>query len=255
MGLDAMEYEAVRGVNISEEKARVFGKLAKENDVVLSLHAPYYVNLSAVQKETVEASKKRIIDSLKATEWMNGYIVVFHPGYYLDWGQKEAVKRVIDALKEVRDEANRLGIAKDVWLGPETTGKKKQVGSVDDIIEICNNVEKCRPAVDWAHLHARTLGVFPRNVDEVIKVIERFEKEIGSYAIKPLHTHFSKIEYTSGGEKEHHTLDEEYGPEFKVICEAYKQTGIDAIIISESPILERDALKMKNVCKEECEQD
>jgi len=252
IGLNAMEYEAVRGVNISKEKAERLGAFARENDVVLSLHAPYYINLSAVENEKVESSVKRLVDSLKATQWMGGYVVVFHPGYYLEWGIKEAVSRVIHGINMVWDRFGEVSNVKDVWLGPETTGKTKQVGSVEDVIEICSNVERCRPVVDWAHLHARSLGRFPQDVGDVVKVIEAFEKRLGKEAINPLHTHFSKIEYTRGGEKEHHTLDENYGPDFRLVCEAYREVGVSAVIISESPILERDALKMKGICEEIC---
>jgi deoxyribonuclease-4 len=252
IGLDAMEYEAVRGVNISKERAEKLGSLAKENGIVLSMHAPYYINLSAVEREKVESSIKRLLDALQASSWMGSYVVVFHPGYYLDWGVKEAVSRVIQALKDVRERSEALS-AGGVWLGPETTGKAKQVGSVDDVIEICREVSRCRPVVDWAHLHARSLGKFPKDPGDVAKVVERLESELGKEAIDPLHTHFSKIEYTRGGEKEHHTLDEkDYGPEFKDVCEAYKEVGVNAVIISESPVLERDALKMKKICEEIC---
>ncbi|MGC8678516.1 MAG: TIM barrel protein, partial [Fervidicoccaceae archaeon] len=162
IGLDAMEYEAVRGVNISKERAEKLGSLAKENGIVLSMHAPYYINLSAVEREKVESSIKRLLDALQASSWMGSYVVVFHPGYYLDWGVKEAVSRVIQALKDVRERSEALS-AGGVWLGPETTGKARQVGSVDDVIEICREVSRCRPVVDWAHLHARSLGKFPKD--------------------------------------------------------------------------------------------
>ncbi len=252
MGLNAMEYEAVRGVNISRERAVKLGQLARQYDVMLSLHAPYYVNLSAETKDKIEASKKRILDSLIASEWMGSYIVVFHPGYYMKHSKSDAVKMVIKALQEVWEEAKSRGV-KHTWLGPETTGRTTQVGTPEEVLEICSNVEKCRPAVDWAHLYARTQGITPKSIDDVIKIIELFEKELGTEAVKPLHTHFSRIEYGKGGEKEHHTLQEtNYGPEFKQICNAYKETGIDAVIISESPILERDSLVMKKICTEVC---
>ncbi len=90
-------------------------------------------------------------------------------------------------------------------------------------------------------------------MDDLIKVVERFEKELGSEVVKPLHSHFSRIEYGKGGEREHHTMaEEEYGPDFRMVCRALRETGVDSTIISESPILERDALVMKRICEEEC---
>ncbi|MEB3755693.1 MAG: deoxyribonuclease IV [Desulfurococcales archaeon] len=251
IGLDALEYEAVRGVRISEEKARLLGEEAVKYDIVLSMHAPYYINLASKEREKTEASRRRLFEAMRASHWMNAYAVVFHPGYYKGWSSKEvAVKKVIDQLKKLEDEIKTRGYTRP-WIAPETTGKDSQVGSVDDIIEICSSVGKCRPTVDWAHLYARSQGRDILSIDDVVRVIERIEKELGSYAVKPLHTHFSKIEYGKGGEKMHHTLrEEEYGPDWIIVCKAYLMTGIDAVIISESPILEEDALYMIDSCRE-----
>ncbi|AEM38533.1 Xylose isomerase domain-containing protein TIM barrel [Pyrolobus fumarii 1A] len=251
-GLDALEYEAVRGVRISEKKAVEIKRAALEHGILLSMHAPYFINLASPNEDTVKKSQQRLLDALKAANWMGAYVVVFHPGYYKDNPSKEAaLKRVIENLKPVVEQAKQLGI-KGVELGPETTGKRAQVGDIDEVITICREVEMCRPVVDWAHIYARYRGQHVTSIDQVLKVIEKIEKELGSRAVNPLHTHFSRIEYGEGGEREHHTLDEaEYGPEFRIVCEAYKQAGIRAVIISESPILDQDALKMKKICCEE----
>ena len=252
IGLDAMEYEAVRGVNIGKEKALKLGQLARENGVLLSLHAPYYVNLSSDKKTTIQASIRRVYEALRASEWMGSYAVVVHPGYYLKYTREQALKLVIDGFNKAWEMARAEGV-KNTWVAPETTGKVKQVGSVEDIIEICSRVERCRPTVDWAHLYARSEGSFPKSVDDLIKVVEKFEKELGTEVVKPLHSHFSRIEYGKGGEREHHTMsEEEYGPDFRMVCKALRETGVDSTIISESPILERDALVMKRICEEEC---
>ncbi len=252
MGLDALEYEAVRGVRVSEKKAAEIRRAALEHGVVLSMHAPYYINFASPNAETVRKSQQRLLDAMKAAHWMGAYVVVFHPGYYKDNPSKEAaLRRTIENLKPVYEQLEQLGV-RDVDLGPEVTGKRTQVGDVDEVIEICRVFERCRPVVDWAHLYARYRGEHVKTVDQVLGVIEKIERELGSRAVNPLHTHFSKIEYGEGGEREHHTLDEEgYGPDFRIVCEAYRDAGIRAVIISESPILEQDALKMKRMCCEE----
>ncbi len=251
-GLDAMEYEAVRGVRISQKKAYEIRIQAEKYNVKLSMHAPYFINFSSPDREVVEKSKQRLIAALQAASWMNAYVVVFHPGYYKGNPSKQAaLNKVIEALREVTEWMRQNGIT-NVSMSPETTGKKTQVGSLEEVIEICRNVDYCKPTVDWAHLYARYQGMFVRSVDEVVKAIEQIERELGTEAVKPLHTHFSKIEYGEGGEREHHTLAEEgYGPDFRVVCEAYKQVGVEAVIISESPILDKDALVMKKICCEE----
>lgn len=253
LGLNAMEYEAVRGVKISEDKARKFGEEARKYDVVLSLHAPYFINLASGKKTTVEASITRLKESVQASYWMGAYIVVFHPGYYRDAPSKrEAVKMVIDHLKPVVEFIDELN-ATNLWLGPETTGKTTQIGDLDEVIEISRKLDHVKPVIDWAHLHARYEGKFITSVDDVIHVIDKLEKELGEYAVKPLHTHFSRIEYGKGGERKHHVLAEkDYGPEFEHVCKGLWETGVEAVIISESPILEQDALVMKKICMEIC---
>jgi len=191
-GLNAMEYEAVRGVNIKEDKAKALGEEAMKLDVKLSLHAPYYINLSSEDEKVLKGSVRRLVDALKASEWMGAYVVVYHPGYYKGLPREEAVRKVVNALKEVWNEARSFGV-RNVWLGPETTGKTSQVGSLEDIVEICSSSEKCRPVVDWAHLHARSRGEYITSIDDVIQVIEFLEKNLGREALKPLHQHFSKI--------------------------------------------------------------
>nr|WP_317896481.1 deoxyribonuclease IV [Pyrofollis japonicus] len=251
-GLDAMEYEAVRGVRISEAKARAIGEAAKKYDVLLSMHAPYFINFASPEEQTVKKSQERLRAAVQASYWMGAYAVVFHPGYYKgNSSPEEALKRTIEGIRPVVEWMKQEGV-KGVWIAPETTGKTSQVGSIEEVIAICRELEMARPAVDWAHLYARSEGKFITKIDDVIKVIEFIEKELGSWAVKPLHTHFSKIEYGRGGEREHHTLaEEEYGPDWRIVCRGYKETGIEGVIISESPILDKDALVMKKICAEE----
>ncbi|MEM0470332.1 MAG: TIM barrel protein [Desulfurococcaceae archaeon] len=252
MGLNAMEYEAVRGVNIREDKARALGAEARANGVRLSLHAPYFINLAG-KRDVVEASIKRLNESVEAAYWMNAYVVVFHPGYYKDaLSKRDALFKVKESLESVIEYRVQVG-AKEVWLGPETTGKTSQVGDLNEVVEISENLEGVRPVVDFAHIYARSGGKFIVSKEDVLKVIELIEKRLGSWALKPLHVHFSKIGYGKGGEREHHTLSEEgYGPDFVHVCSTLCENGVDAVIISESPVLEQDALVMLRMCKEVC---
>jgi len=253
LGLNAMEYEAVRGVNITEEKARAFGEEAAKNNILLSLHAPYFINLSSKNTKTVEASIERLKQSVLASYWMGAYVVVFHPGYYKDMpSREEALRAVVENLKAVAEFRDSIG-AKNVWLGPETTGKTSQVGDLDETIEISSRVPGTRPVVDWAHLYARYEGKFIVSKDDVVGVVDKIERNLGSWALKPLHMHFSKIEYGRGGEREHHMLNEkEYGPDFEMVCSALAEVGVEGVFISESPVLEHDAIIMKNICAKVC---
>ena len=186
-----------------------------------------------------------------AAEWMGAGAVVVHSGYIKgNKTRREAVDRVIEGYRRVI-EALPSNV-KRPYVAPETMGKVSQVGDLSGVIEICSAVDRCRPCVDWAHLYARHEGGFITSVDDVIRSIEEIERNLGSQAVRPLHTHFSKIRYGPGGEREHHTMDEEgYGPDWRIVCRGYLETGVDGVIISESPVLEKDALVMKRLCEEE----
>ena len=160
-GLDAFEYPAVRWgqkPQIRKESAELLGIRAQENDVTLSIHGSYYLNLCG-KKEIVEATKRRIIACAQAAQWMNAYILVFHPGFYSKMEKDAALKKCVKELEDVVESMKTLGI-KDVLLGPETMGKPSQVGSLEEIITICETVKQTHLVIDWGHLHARGNGTF-----------------------------------------------------------------------------------------------
>ncbi|MEM0366553.1 MAG: TIM barrel protein [Acidilobaceae archaeon] len=251
IGLNAFEYEAVRGVRISEDKARRLGSEASIYDIAMSLHAPYFVNLASPDPNIFEKSIDRIVESMKAAEWMGALVVVIHSGYYKGYRSRgEAIRRVIDGYRLVLE---RLpGWVKKPMISPETMGKSSQVGSIEDTIEICRSIERCKPCIDWAHLYARSEGKHVLTVEDVVKTLELIERELGRKALDPVHTHFSKIKYGRGGEREHVVLsDKSHGPDWRIVCKAYIDHGYNAVVISESPILEKDAILMKKICEEE----
>jgi deoxyribonuclease-4 len=250
-GLDAFEYQAVRWgakPQIRREDAEKLGLKAKENDVLLSLHGSYFINLCG-GKETVEASKDRLIACATASQWMGSKIVVFHPGFYGRKPPKEVFKECLEALKDVAGRLKSLGI-REVKLGPETMGKPTQFGSLEEVLALCEQAEQTQPVIDWAHLHARDRGRF-KTVNDFRVVVEEIERHLGTETVKNMHCHFTKVEFTDKGEKCHHTLDEaEYGPEFEMLAKVIADFKLNPVIISESPVLDVDAVKMRNILKE-----
>ncbi|RLE77190.1 MAG: deoxyribonuclease IV [Thermoprotei archaeon] len=245
LGLDAFEYQAVRSLRVSEERARGLGAAARKNDVAVSLHGPYAINLSSDRSEVREASVDRLVRSAVIASWMGASLVVFHPGYYGSLGREEAVAAVINGLERVLEGLKEAGVG-GIYLGVETTGKVKQVGSLEEVIEICSAVEGCKPVLDFAHIHARSGGSL-RSLNDFLRVLDAVERELGCEALSPAHIHFTEVEYGEGGEVRHHQLGSGFGPNFKLLAEALVEVGVDATIISESPVLERDALKMKRI--------
>jgi deoxyribonuclease-4 len=250
-GLDAFEYQAVRWgqkPQMKQEDAERLGSEARKNDVLLSMHGSYYVNLSG-KKEVVEASKRRIIACAKAARWMGAYVVVFHMGFYGRLEKSYAFRNCVNALKDIIATMNSLGI-RNVKLGPETMGRVFQVGSLDEILTICEEVEQTQLVIDWAHLHARHQGRF-RKVSDFRAVVEEVERRLGTEAARDMHCHFSKIEYTDKGERRHHVLDEaRYGPEFEMLAEVIAEFNMRPVMICETPILDVDAVKMRDILRE-----
>ena len=249
-GLDALEYQASRWgakPQIKTEDAQKLGEECKKNDVRLSMHGSYFVNLSG-KKEVVEASKQRLIAAATAADWMGAYVVVFHSGFYGKFEKDFAFKQCLTALKEISAEMKSLGLK--VKLGPETMGRKFQVGNIDEIIAINQEVEATQLVIDWGHLHALHQGAF-KTVEDFRKIAEKVEEKLGTQTLRNMHCHFSKIEFSSQGEKRHHTLDEErYGPEFRMLAEVFVDFGMHPTIICESPILDIDARKMQQTLRE-----
>ena len=251
-GLDAFEYEAVRWgkrPQIREEEAEKLSLKAAQNDVWLSMHGSYFINFCG-KKPIVEASKERLVACATAAEWMKAHVVVFHPGVYGMLPHEEALKMCAGAIQEVVNTLDSLGI-KNVKIGPETMGRMYQLGSLDEILTLCKTVERTQLVVDWSHLHARGLGRF-RRIEDFRRVVELVENTLGTEAAKTMHCHFTKIEFTDKGERRHHTLDEmRYGPDFSMLAKVIAEFDMKPIIISESPILDIDALRMQEMLRKE----
>ena len=235
-----MELEFVHSVFLKEESAKRVGKLAKDNDIILTAHAPYYVNLNAREAEKVEASKYRILQSARMLNFAKGYSVVYHPGFYF----KDDTKKVYDKIKKEIGNIERISNdeALDVWIRPETTGKGTQFGELNELLTISQGFERVMPCIDFAHLHARSNGAW-NTISEFRTVFDKVESHLGKRGLSNMHVHFSGIAYSEKGEKNHLPLVESdfaYEEWVKVLKE-YKISGI---FVSESPNIEKDALKI-----------
>ena len=250
-GLDAFEYAAVRWgqyPQITQESARKFGYEAKRNDILVSIHSSYFINLLG-EKQIVEESKRRLIAAATAADWMGAYVVVCHVGYYGQSGKPESLQRAIAAFKDVVKILKENGIEK-VKLGPETLGRHSQFGTLDEILTLCQEVEQTQIVIDWSHLHARS-GGFLRNVKDFREIISKVETKLGIETARDMHCHFSKIEYTyKSGEKCHHSLDEPaFGPEFSHLAQVIAEFKLRPTIICETPMQDIDAIKMRDILK------
>lgn len=228
LGIHAQEIEFVRGVYLDNVNAKKLGEAAKECKISLSIHAPYYINLLSKDKEKLEASKKRILDSVERGHYLNAKVVVFHPGYYQDIPKDIAFGLMKKEIQEMQDIIRKNG-----WktkLAPETTGKVAQFGELDELLKLIKET-KCHYCVDFSHLLAR----YQEEVDyeSILKKL----KPLGD-----IHAHFQGIEYTARGEVRHLLTPESDIDRFAF---AIKKVKPKITIISESPDPLGDTLKIK----------
>ena len=242
IGLDAFEYQATYGVRISKQSALKLKENAEKNNVLVSMHGPYYINLCSQKDETITKSIERLVQSAKAADWLNAYRIVFHTGFYTKYSPEEAMEKTKKAINELLEKCESAEI-KNYTFAPETTGKKSQLGSLDELIDICQSFDNFVPTVDFAHVHARSGGSI-KSKEDYAKIFDKLESELG---LQTLHSHFTKIEYTDAGERKHHILDDKnYGPPLTPLLELISENDYNVTIICETPLLAIDSLKMKN---------
>ncbi|MEM3445626.1 MAG: TIM barrel protein [Thermoplasmata archaeon] len=240
LGLNALELEFVRGARMSLERAEEVGELAERHGIKLSAHAPYFINLNSKEKEKVEKSIAHIVKTAKVASAANAMPVVVHAGYYSGKKPGEATEIITANLERCLEETGE-----DVVIGLETMGKVSAWGTLDEILEVCARFRNVMPVLDFAHMYARSNGKL-RTEAEFEEIVKKFEA--GNYSF--MHVHMSSIAYTAKGERMHLTMEQSNEPDFRVIARVLKRRNYPITIISESPVLEVDALKMKKIIEE-----
>lgn len=246
MGLDCYEYQCGRGVNIGEDKARELGIKAKEAGVSLSLHAPYYISMSSVEEEKRLNSVNYILASARAVNAMGGDRIVVHTGSCGKITREQALTFALDTMKKALDALDREGLG-HIHICPETMGKVNQLGTLNEVLELCRLDERLIPCIDFGHLNARDLGILKTTAD-FENIFTSIQNALGTDRLKCFHSHFSKIEYTTGGEKRHLTFEDTvFGPDFEPVMELTYKYGCDPTFICESAGTQaEDAKKMKD---------
>jgi len=246
MGLDHFEYQCGRGVKISDDAAAAFGAACREKNITLSLHAPYYISLSSIEEEKRQNSINYIYQSAKAVSAMGGDRIVVHAGSCGKISREEALKLAVDTLQKAQDFLDAQGLG-NVHICPETMGKVNQLGTLDEVLAMCQVDRRFIPCIDFGHLNARTFGMV-NSRDAFEEILYKMEKSLGDERADSFHAHFSKIMYTDkGGEKCHLTFEDElFGPDYQPLMQLLAQRGKTPVIICESAGTQaEDALTMK----------
>jgi deoxyribonuclease-4 len=235
LGLNAMEIEFVRGVYMKKEMAEEVGKVAQDLGVRLSVHAPYFINLASEKKETIIASRKRIFDSAQIGEIVGADAIAIHSAYYGKLGPEKTFEIVKEQFLKILDDMKNAGI-KNVKLGIETMAKKGQFGTLDEVLRMHKEVKQVFPYIDWAHVFVRNGGKI--NYAEVFDKLERA-------GIKHINSHFEGVAKNKAGEyvDVHEPMK---NPPFEPLAEEILRRKVDITLISESPVLEEDSLRMRS---------
>lgn len=246
MGLDAFEYSFGRGVLMSEEKAISIGKAFKENGVKISVHAPYYINFANSDNEMIEKSIGYVIKSAEMVKLMGGERIIFHPATQGKDDRQVAVNRAIDNLKKLTQVIYNLDM-QDLTYCPETMGKLGQIGTIEEVTEMCKIDKIYVPTLDFGHINSREQGSLI-DKDAYKSRLEYMINALGYERMKHFHVHFSKIQYGAKGEIRHLNFDDlVYGPDFEPLAEALIELNLEPTIICESAgQQDKDALFMKN---------
>ena len=247
MGLDAFEYQCGRGVNIGLEKAAELGRKAAEKSISLSLHAPYYISMSSVEEEKRLNSINYILSSARAVNAMGGNRIVVHTGSCGKISREQALNLALDTMKKAIDALDAEGLS-HIHICPETMGKINQLGTLGEVLSLCELDERLIPCIDFGHLNARTLGGL-KETSDFLDVFNQIENRLGSDRLKTFHSHFSKIEYTDGGEKKHLTFaDSVFGPDYEPVMELITKKNCSPVIICETDGTQAEDAKTMKDC-------
>lgn len=233
MGLDCFEYQCGRGVNIGLDKAKLLGEEAKQKGITLSLHAPYYISMSSIEEEKRLNSVNYILASARAVNAMGGDRIIVHTGSCGKISRNDALELAKDTMRLSIKALDMEGLS-NIHICPETMGKVNQLGTLYEVLELCKLDERLIPCIDFGHLNARDMGALKTKAD-FENIFTDIRDALGEDRLKTFHSHFSKIEYSQGGEKRHLTFEDTlYGPDFEPVIDLTVKYGCSPTFVCES---------------------
>ncbi|MCL2706634.1 MAG: TIM barrel protein [Dehalococcoidia bacterium] len=214
--------------------------IAKNNNITLSAHAPYYLNFNARESKKMHTSQGVLYKTARIAALCGAKNVVFHPGFYLGDLSEKTLCSIRTSLGKVVEKLQADMI--DIKLRPESAGKPTQFGSIDELIKLSCSLDNTAPCIDFAHWHALTGG--NNSYGEFCGLLDSLRKNLGESALCDMHIHISGIEYGNSGEKKHLPLAAS-DLRYEDLLRALKDYGVSGCVICESPIREEDALLLK----------
>lgn len=243
--LHAFEYQCGRGVRLGLDKAAEMARRAEKPDILFSVHAPYFISMSSMVEETRLKSIDYILQSCRLVRALGGRRVIFHSGSCGKQSREEALEKALDTMQRMVKAVDEEGFD-DITLCPETMGKIGQLGTLDEVLALCGVDKRITPCIDFGHLNARTLGGIQTKQDYA-DILDRMQQVLQDQRAQNFHVHFSRIEWSKGGEKRHWTFaDTQFGPEYPPLIQLLKERQLSPVIICESAGTQaEDALSMQ----------
>ncbi len=232
LGFKACEIAFTYSVYIKPNEAEAIRKKAKEQEIELTIHAPYFLNLNSEDKSKKDATKKRILDCCRIGELLGVKLVVFHPGFYGKSTKEQAYQTIKQGVQEIMQE-----IKNNNWkikIAPETMGKVNVFGSIEEIARLVSETG-CDFCLDYAHILARNKSIDYEKIEQL-------------FPQKNWHLHFSGINYTEKGEKNHMPTDEK---ELKKLIQNLPKNK-EITLINESPEMIEDSILGLKIKKSLC---
>ncbi len=249
LGLECYEYQCGKGIHVGEETARRVGQSAAQHGIVLSLHAPYFINLANPDPDSLVKTTGYITGACLVAGQMGAERVVIHSGALMKRTRRQALDIALASLRHIVAVCDDMGFG-HIALCPETMGKINQLGDLDEVLELCQLDGRLIPCVDFGHLYARSLGT-DDGAEAMERILDRMEQALGPERASRFHSHFSHIEFTpNGGEKCHRTFAQDggYGPDWLPLARAVARRGWSPTFICESAGTQaQDAVEMKRI--------
>jgi deoxyribonuclease-4 len=229
-GLSACEIDFEGRFWMDYPFAERFGELCREQDIALSVHAPIAGFMGHAERgKKLNMAVGMLDHSAGIAKTAGAEVVVFHPGFLLGRSREDAIDAVVEQLAELRERLE--GKDRAVPFGIEVMGRVRELGSIDDVVEIAGRLDWVRPVIDFAHMHATTDGALT-TVEPFVDALAKADAVIEPGA--PFHIHFSDIQFANRNETKHLSYGE--GTlRAEPMRDALARFERPATVISESP--------------------
>ncbi|NPA69590.1 MAG: TIM barrel protein [Crenarchaeota archaeon] len=240
LGLSWAELGFFRGLNISSSTLSTLREVIHKFGLECSIHCPYFINFCSERLNVRERSLEIVLQCLEICEVLNCELAVVHVGYYGPYGPSRCFEIVRNYFSKIINHVNERGIRAKIAI--ETMAKDSQFGTLDEVIKLCNEFTNyVVPCIDWAHIYVRYRGNLPFR-----EVLHKIRESLPWLDF--LHCHYTSV----NDFEDYHVPVGKGPPDFKEVIDALKECNYfkRVIIVCESPLLERDAVKLLKIVRE-----